>query len=93
MNAMFGLGWGEIVVLGLIAVLLFGVPLIVIFGVLPSLRKSAPAPHRHDEIVDLRAQIAELRDEVERLKKGLHKRASLNGIIADGPNYTSRGQD
>jgi len=83
MFAIFGLGCGELVVIGIIAVLIFAVPLIVIVGVL---RKSAPAQHRRDELADLREQIAELRDEVKRLKKELGKSASPDGIIADGPN-------
>jgi hypothetical protein len=80
MFAIFGLGWGELVVLGFIAV-----PLILFGVVFPMLRKSAPAPRRRDEIADLRAEIADLRDEVERLKNGSGKKDSSSGITTDGP--------
>jgi F0F1-type ATP synthase membrane subunit b/b' len=76
---MFGIGWGEIIVLGIIAVLVF-VPLIFFLGVLPSLRKSASTPTRRNEIEDLRDEIAELRKEIERLKH-----ASSKDITAGGP--------
>lgn len=81
MFAIFGLGWAELVVLGIIGMLF-----VVVIGVLAAVRNVAPAPHRHDEIADLRAENAELRDEVRRLKKELDTKASRDGIIADDPS-------
>ena len=83
MFAVFGLGWAESIVLAFLALLFIGVPLFI-FRVLPSLQKSA-APRRGDELADLRAQVEDLRDEVERLKRQLDQRDAAHGITADGP--------
>jgi cell division protein FtsB len=79
---MFGIGWAEIVILALMAILFIGVPLIIIRVVLALQKPTAP---RRDETRDLHAQIDDLRDEVERLKRQLAQSDSSDGIRADGP--------
>jgi len=69
MSAMFAPGPLEIVILLLIAALSIGLPVIAILVVLFLVRRSR-RPGSPDELTELRAEVARLRDELERLKKG-----------------------
>ena len=69
MFAIFGLGIGEITVLGIIAVLMLGVPLAIVFIAMSASRRGQESANL-SEVAQLREEVQRLREEIERLKKG-----------------------
>lgn len=66
---MFGLGAQEIIILLVVGLMLVGGPTLAIVVALSFARNSAGNAQR-DPVADLRAEVRQLREEVERLKKG-----------------------
>ena len=64
---MFGIGWAELVVLGLCGFTVVGGAVIAVVITLVSSRKSGDTGP--SELARLRAEVERLRDEVERLQK------------------------
>jgi hypothetical protein len=69
MFAIFGLGPSEMIVLFLIGLMLVGGPIIAVVVALSLVRRSEGA-RSPDGVPELRAKVARLREEVERLKRG-----------------------
>ena len=69
MFAIFGLGTEEIIILGIIGVLMLGVPLVAIF-IAMSASRQARASENSGAVAQLREEVQRLREEIERLKKG-----------------------
>jgi cell division protein FtsB len=79
---MFGLGWSELLLLGMLAILA-GVPIIGVAVYLATHKASSST--RRDELADLRAEVRQLRDEVEHLKSQMSKNSSEDGILPGPP--------
>lgn len=69
MFAVFGLGISEIIVLAIVGLLIFGVPILAILIALAASKQSKRAAPVN-EVALLRAEVQQLREEVDRLKQG-----------------------
>ena len=79
MFAFFGLGFAEIIVIGIIGVILVVVPVMVIVSVFASSRRTDGYADSN-EMRDLRDEVRRLRAEVERLEEEARQRKSSEGI-------------
>jgi cell division protein FtsB len=70
----FGLGLPEIIVLVVIGLLMLAIPAAVILRVLAVVRRPRNDSQAHEHR-ELRAEVKDLREEVERLKRGLPRAA------------------
>lgn len=80
MFAIFGLGMPEIIILAVIGVVIVAVPVAILFVVLGTSRRSADGGP--SEVTQLRAEVARLRDENDRLRE--QPRGSSDPGIASG---------
>ena len=64
-----GFGYAEIIIVAVISLLCIGVPVVAFVLILLLGRKSESARNANG-VAELRAEVARLREEIERLKKG-----------------------
>jgi hypothetical protein len=81
MFAILGLGIAEIIVLAIIALLMVGVPIIIIRSVNASSQSTGAG--RKDEIAELRKEVRWLSEEFERLKQEIGRKGPADGIKSD----------
>ena len=64
-----GMGYAEMIVVGLVALLCVGLPIVAVVFILLLQRRPGSGDVANN-IMELRAEVGRLREEVERLKKG-----------------------